>query len=626
MATVMHPDAARPDEAPPAPRAAVLGRAVLGCAGAAAIVAAVLLARNAHPPLAAGSPPAAVSRPDAPGERLASEGAAPRGAGSERGPASRDASARGPAVASTGALVSATAPAAIAGRLLEVGSETPLAGARIDLLWRAVESREGFDLVTTTATDDFGAFSLEGVRPGAAKLRARHEAAADAEQILEVAAGERREVEIHAHPAGLVVVTVRTPEGEPARDARVDWLLGMGGSEWAIEATATPGRYEGRVPATTGTLYVFASGFAEQGEERSVAPGERAEIAVVLSRGATVAVSVHDAGGRPVAGARIEWEGRTRETDAEGRATLDRVGPSGAWATISAAGWKTLRTVFRTAADGATLTAEQVTLEPAAYNVAGYVRDRAGHPVAGAIVVGWAAGLEEAARATSGSDGRFGLVAAGIRCVAAFTDAGSIAYDLDRSTWIHEDAEGEIVVWVPSPPVVALRLVSAGPPLPQRVRCEDHQVGGADGMLGTADVGRSGEASRTVHGTGAYDFVIGAPGFATLRLRVEVSETADAPPLEVALVPGARATGRVVGPDGAPIEGAEVILDGLESYGHGENGAAATGADGRFEISDLPADARLSVTARGFETRVVPATLAPERTTALGDVRLEAAK
>ncbi len=98
---------------------------------------------------------------------------------------------------------------------------------------------------------------------------------------------------------------------------------------------------------------------------------------------------------------------------------------------------------------------------------------------------------------------------------------------------------------------------------------------------------------------GRYVLNVRADGLETIRQALRIDES-DRAPIVISLAPGATIRGRVVGPEGAPIEGANVLAPPV--------GEARTGADGSFEIEGIPLDdpsIRLIASARGRVAREV---------------------
>lgn len=95
-------------------------------------------------------------------------------------------------------------------------------------------------------------------------------------------------------------------------------------------------------------------------------------------------------------------------------------------------------------------------------------------------------------------------------------------------------------------------------------------------------------------GGGEFQLCAWAPGFAPEFVRVGTADE-----VRLALRRGIVVTGRVVSPDGRPVEGAAVTAEGWRFAANAEvfsAGSARTGADGRFAIRDLRADVEHNVT------------------------------
>ena len=95
---------------------------------------------------------------------------------------------------------------------------------------------------------------------------------------------------------------------------------------------------------------------------------------------------------------------------------------------------------------------------------------------------------------------------------------------------------------------------------------------------------------------GRLDVMVAADGLAPKIEPVEVK--ADAPPLEIALEQGKTYAGRVVDPDGRPVEGATVYATDWRNgrrERRGSNRWTRTDADGRFTLSGLPNEGTMRI-------------------------------
>lgn len=109
---------------------------------------------------------------------------------------------------------------------------------------------------------------------------------------------------------------------------------------------------------------------------------------------------------------------------------------------------------------------------------------------------------------------------------------------------------------------------------------------------------------------GTYTLAVSAPGYATARgLDVEILEATDRTDLgELVLEPGAPIQGRVLDPDGSPLEGARIVASGersaLFAAADDDESAAHSGADGFFAFTDRQAGERVDLQVRmpGFAT------------------------
>jgi len=119
-------------------------------------------------------------------------------------------------------------------------------------------------------------------------------------------------------------------------------------------------------------------------------------------------------------------------------------------------------------------------------------------------------------------------------------------------------------------------------------------------------------ASAATDREGRFELVVPEEGFQDPKLLAEatgyapksISVVGDiaAEPLEIALAPGHRLSGRVVDETGAPVAGAEIRVIDSSSFLRlfGGDAAAETGPDGRFALDSLPPAPLLTVGAEGF--------------------------
>ncbi|HEX6202470.1 MAG TPA: carboxypeptidase-like regulatory domain-containing protein, partial [Thermoanaerobaculia bacterium] len=258
--------------------------------------------------------------------------------------------------------VELTATAIVAGRVVD-GFGDGLAGITVQAMpdEAGPGGRRRFDArVAFARTDDDGRFEIENVPPGAVRLAASGGGFRPGEASgIELAPGERRDgVRIELQRGGTLVGRVLAPDGQPLPNALVQVSANLlwGGIEGRTDGD---GRY--RLPGLPeGVLQVRAEHSDFVATIREITAGE-GEIQLDLQLGAGHRVSgrVVDAGGAPIAGARVMLGGqmvrgllRPATTRADGSFELDGVAP-GLWQ-LSAAkeGWVQAEEPLRLEIDG----------------------------------------------------------------------------------------------------------------------------------------------------------------------------------------------------------------------------------------------------------------------------------
>jgi protocatechuate 3,4-dioxygenase beta subunit len=152
-------------------------------------------------------------------------------------------------------------------------------------------------------TDERGAFTLSGFRPGDIALRATH---AQAQGLAMVAVPLDRDVtgaEIELQPRGVLAGVVRDAQGRPVEGASVGWSVGCDGRSVLTDAS---GHYllddlgEGPV-----SLTASAEGFVVATGNAMIEEGQTAELDFTLQPGMEIAGTVVDETGQPLSGASL---------------------------------------------------------------------------------------------------------------------------------------------------------------------------------------------------------------------------------------------------------------------------------------------------------------------------------
>lgn len=104
---------------------------------------------------------------------------------------------------------------------------------------------------------------------------------------------------------------------------------------------------------------------------------------------------------------------------------------------------------------------------------------------------------------------------------------------------------------------------------------------------------------------GSVDLVAEKTGYqasAPVLLELEAGETRDG--VELVLSPSAVVRGRVLFPEGSPVEGAQVMITTVQSGQGASSHGESTDAEGRFELDAAPGRVRLEAAAEGYASAV----------------------
>lgn len=503
-------------------------------------------------------------------------------------------------------------PRVLAGRVLDVTTRKPVAGAVVDApgsTW----ARAGAD----------GSFTLRPALPG--DLRLTVIAPRYAQVLRQVAALEvgARPVEIFMRPAATVSGRVVDEQRRPVAGARLRAFEPEQRGSTGLPPSFTSGEDGSftlrRVPAIE-TVRVLAShpdfeplALADLG----LKPGERrAGVALTLRRGAVV-TGIVTAGGEPLAGAQTsvapgrtaygtpprslsgpQWSWPRATTGADGRFRLSGLSPGEYVLTVSRPGWAT-ETRDATIAEGKGPDPFTIALAPEAV-VSGRVVGKKGGGVAAQNV--YAQAVETRDRSSgldrTAPDGSFRLD--GLKPGVAYN---LYLYGTGSSTpkaVVTPPAE-RVEVVVNGTGRLAGRVVDPDgrPVTAYQITAQADRSSGGSGWFDSArqDVAsEAGEFAFDNAPAGALEVRVVAKGFQQARVGGVVVEEGEAKEgVEVRLSRGASLKGRVVeAHGGAPVAGAEVSAESASSR-------VVAGADGAFEFEALaPGKVRVTATFPDF--------------------------
>ena len=365
----------------------------------------------------------------------------------------------------------------------------------------------------------------------------------------------------------------------------------------------------------TWTVTADAEGHAPSEPAEITLPGHAGPIALTVPRASSIGGIVFDPTGAPAAGARVQVQvqrdrrggGRsaTAVADERGHFALEQLDPGAA-------------RVSATHEDWAPAPAEPVNLAPGQHvaglllslsrggRLTGEVFDADGAPDAGRQIMVQAVGRSGRSGGSARADdaGWFELdrLAPGSYQVVAFPeldqieegDQTAILQSMRMTTAEIVEAETTHVL-LGAPPADPVRLFGrvsqGGEPLAGVMVMALAEGGAMLAKMKVAETGPDGEYEVTLDEPGDYMLMVGQrmgddqgcefhetiPAGAEHRLDLEL--------------PGGRIAGRVLGPDGAPVEGVRVTYErergGLSIFSLGGMRTAETDPDGRYELVDL---------------------------------------
>lgn len=418
-------------------------------------------------------------------------------------------------------------------------------------------------------------------------------------------------------------VQVRDPNGRPLAGARISAVPAAEPDDNAAWVPAPRAAMSGPqgvalLPRLAGeTLRLWATTAGYLPGEALVKP-EEGKAHLTLVPGTARSLRAVDPAGRPVGGALVRW--------GPSRVPLGLTGEDGSFTAAARQGQATpIQLSTREGLAGESdlslapdAEAPPVPLRPAPRLSGRVLEVRTGRPLAGALV--WIPGQPWQSSLTQG-DGRYSLPSPAAASQRPKVEAHAAGYLPAQG-----EARGKAGAW--EGPALALepsrvirgRVVDTGGRPVDRAEIRIHSVASPPAPFRTApadvDLQRFARQGRFSSGPVppqlAYQLTASAPSFARATLTLEGLEPgAKNPEVTLILERGRTAAGRVVDPHQHPIAGARILL--LPARGDSvtdpwamaarieDSLEAVTGAEGRFEIRQIPVGARdLLIEAPGF--------------------------
>lgn len=535
--------------------------------------------------------------------------------------------------------------ATISGRVADSKRSSPVPGVEV----RAAHRRfGGFDTSVTAKTDAKGRYELV-VPAGAYTLFASHPAYGPVYAEASVAPGQQSSHDITIAPLARISGTVIDETRRPVAVATVSvedqgpqpgrtMMIRTAASD---AASGPDGRFSVRVPGDEEIrLKATKKGLpAVSSDPLRVAPGERkTNVVLTIPSGIVVTGRVTDRDDNPLSGTTVT-------------ATKAESGPRGMIQRVMIGGMpQDEEDAVRTASDGTfTMRLEEGTyhfsfrregyaqsivnaqsvspssdnvvdarLEPAVEIHGRVVRGGAG--VEGVRVIAMLGGGRSTETASDGSFTLGGLSPGDLRLM--FMKQEEFIQEMRTAT----APEDDLVVELPAGGRIRGRVVekdSRKPITSFRVGVSGARSGGGMIRMGPTQQRQfdSEDGSFTLDDVpaGATTLVVTAPGYVESRANVEVAASKTVADVEVELDRGVRLTGRVTGPNGAPLSDVSVSIGSQPAIPlpPGMGTRATTNADGEYTIESLEAGpqqvdfrhakylgTRKEVTLKGSETRL----------------------
>lgn len=546
--------------------------------------------------------------------------------------------------------------ATVAGTAKDVKTQLPLAGVRVAA---APAGRFGRAAVSDTFTDAKGNYSIAGLPPGAYDLRTlRPGFLINDVSAVTVRSGETAQRPLYGTARARVVGTVTNDDKQPVAAARVtaqqgsrmDTFVMLGGFRpgGSDGYTAPDGRFVLRSVEPDADIYVGATkrGYpSAKSPVMKLAAGERKSgVVLTIPRGLTVTGRVTDKENKPLSGVAVDateaaadtMMGIRRMVLSTAQTHSDDVVRTGSDGTFTLhlkegsydfsfrrEGFSA-KTVRGTRVDATTKPVE-VALDPGV-EISGRVT-RAGMGIEGVNVR--AMSQDGMAATVTGADGSFTI--SDLTPGQMMLNVGKQEAFIQEMRQVTAPAR-DVNIELPAGGRITGRVVdkeSHKPVTSFMAGVTTSRSGGGMVMMMPPMVRQftSDDGSFVLENVkpGTTQVVVNAPGYTTARVaNIEVEDGKTVENIEVAMEGGARLTGRVTGPDGAPLAGVTVRNDPMAAgarimrFDGPDGGSTTTDPNGEYALESMePGEKTIVFTRSGYTSSQKTVTVAAGKDTRL---------